>query len=79
MSPLPMMGIWMRGLRFTSSMSVQSASPVYIWLRVTVNGERTDAAVLQLLRQFGDDEVTGVPSQTGLHRHGRMHRLDHLA
>ena len=29
-----MMGIWMRGLRFTSPMSVQSASPVYIWERV---------------------------------------------
>ena len=34
MSPLPMMGIWMRGLRLTSPMSVQSALPVYIWLRV---------------------------------------------
>ena len=34
MSPLPMMGMCMRGLRFTSPMSVQSASPVYICERV---------------------------------------------
>ena len=34
MSPLPTIGIVMRGLRFTSPISVQSASPVYIWLRV---------------------------------------------
>ena len=29
-SPLPMMGMWMRGFAFTSPISVQSASPVYI-------------------------------------------------
>ena len=29
-SPLPMMGIWILGFFFTSPMSVQSASPVYI-------------------------------------------------
>ena len=29
-----MMGILMRGFRFTSPISVQSASPVYIWARV---------------------------------------------
>ena len=34
MSPLPMMGMCMRGLRFTSPMSVQSACPVYICARV---------------------------------------------
>ena len=33
-SPLPMIGIWMRGLFFTSPIRLQSASPVYIWLRV---------------------------------------------
>ena len=34
MSPLPMIGMCMRGLFFTSPISVQSASPVYICARV---------------------------------------------
>ena len=34
MSPLPMIGMCMRGFSFTLPMSVQSAEPVYIWARV---------------------------------------------
>ena len=33
-SPFPIIGIWMRGFFFTSPISVQSASPVYICARV---------------------------------------------
>ena len=34
MSPLPKMGIRMRGLAFTFPIRVQSASPLYSWARV---------------------------------------------
>ena len=39
--------------------------------------KRTDAAVLQLLGERGDDFVFAVPPQTGLDRHRQLHRIDH--
>ena len=42
-----------------------------------MDGERRDAAILQLLGQFHDDLAVVVPSQTRFHRHGQVHGLDH--
>ena len=44
-----------------------------------MDGERLDAAVLQLLSQVDDDLGALVPSETSLHRHGSLHRIDHRA
>ena len=51
---------------------------VHLRTRPTMDGERTDATVLQLFSERGDDKVVGVPSQSSLHRHGQVHRLHHL-
>ena len=44
-----------------------------------MNGQCLYAAVLQLLCQVGDNQVFFVPAKACLHRHGRLHRLYHLA
>lgn len=75
-----MIGMCMRGFRFTSPMSVQSASPVYICDRsAAVNGQRLNAAILQLLGQIGNNVVLLVPSQSRLGRDGNVDRLDNVA
>jgi len=43
-----------------------------------VDGERLNAAILQLFGQLGDDEVCRIPSQPGLDGNGSLHRFHHL-
>ena len=56
-----------------------SLAGVHLAACATVDGQRLDATVLQLLGQRGDGELFVVPPQAGLHGDGKMHRLDHAA
>ena len=79
MSPLPMMGMWMRGilLHLADERPVGLAG-VHLRPGASVDGQGLDAAVLQLFGQGGDDAVSVVPSQAGLHGHGRIgYGIDH--
>ena len=44
-----------------------------------VDGERLDSAILQLLGKLGDDEVLAIPTQSGFHGYGHIHRLHHFS
>ena len=54
-------------------------SCVHLAARATVNRQRLDATVLQLLCQRDNGELFVVPPQAGLHGDRKMHRLDHAA
>ena len=63
-----MMGIWMRGLRFTSPMSVQSAVPVYICARVR-----------PWMVSASMPQSCNIPSEAGFHRDGNADGINHGA
>ena len=51
---------------------------VHLCAGAAVDGQRLDAAVLQLLGQLGDDELVLVPAQARLHGNGQLHGVHHL-
>ena len=52
---------------------------VHLTAGATMNGQSLNATILQLLRQFGDDELFVVPAQACLHGDGQFHGIHHLA
>ena len=51
---------------------------IHLAARATMDGQRLDATVLQLLGQRGDNQLLVIPSQAGLDGYGQLHGLHHL-